>query len=60
MALLKRKLGTSTGNVQQDVKLLYNYIAYLTEQLDYMDNQLGQRLEALEKGVKTSGSAEEG
>lgn len=47
--VLGRELGAQTGDVRTDVARLYDYIAYLTEQLQYNDAQL-RRLIAKEKG----------
>lgn len=35
MAVIDRKLGRPSGNTAQDIRALYDYIAYLTEQLDF-------------------------
>lgn len=48
--MLTRDIGTPSGNVKQDIDTLYDYIAYLAEQLEYSNRLLEKRVKALEKG----------
>lgn len=48
--MLTRDIGTPSGDVKQDISALYDYIAYLTEQLDYNNQLLEKRIKELEKG----------
>lgn len=48
--MLARDVGTPSGDVKQDINTLYDYIAYLKEQLEYRDRLLEKRVKALEKG----------
>ena len=50
MALLSRDIGQPSGDVKQDIQELYDYIAYLKEQLEYSDRLLQKRVKDLEKG----------
>ena len=47
--MLTRDIGTPSGDVKQDIQTLYDYIAYLTEQLAYSSRQMEKRVKALEK-----------
>ena len=47
--MLTRDIGTPSGDVKQDIQTLYDYIAYLTEQLEYQNRLLEKRVKALEK-----------
>lgn len=49
MALLSRDIGQPSGDVKRDIDTLYDYIAYLKEQLEYRDRLLEKRVKALEK-----------
>ena len=49
--MLTRDIGTPSGDMQRDITTLYDYIAYLNEQLDYRDKLLEKRVQALEKGA---------
>lgn len=49
--MLTRDIGTPSGDVKQDVDTLFDYIAYLTEQLKYSNGQLEKRVRELEKGA---------
>lgn len=51
--MLTRDIGTPSGDVNRDINTLYDYIAYLTEQLDYSNRLLDKRIKALEKGANT-------
>lgn len=51
--MLTRDIGTPSGDVNRDINALYDYIAYLTEQLDYSNRLLDKRVKALEKGENT-------
>lgn len=51
--MLTRDIGTPSGDVKRDIQTLYDYIAYLTEQLEYSDRLLQKRVKALEKGETT-------
>ena len=48
--MLTRDIGTPSGDVKQDIGTLYDYIAWLTEQLEYQNRLLEKRVKALEKG----------
>ena len=48
--MLTRDIGVPSGDVKQDIQTLYNYIAYLAEQLEYQNRLLKKRVKALEKG----------
>lgn len=48
--MLTRDIGVPSGDVKQDIKTLYDYIAYLTEQLEYQNRLIERRVKALEKG----------
>lgn len=48
--MLTRDIGTPSGDVKQDINTLYDYIAYLKEQLDYRDRLLEKRIKSLEEG----------
>lgn len=41
--MLTRDLGVPSGNVPQDVAALYDYIAYLAEQLNYTQQMLEKK-----------------
>ena len=56
MALFGKRLGARSGEVVRDVKQLYDYIAYLTEQLEYRDGQIRRQMEALGKGAVQDGT----
>lgn len=47
--MLARDVGTPSGDVKQDINTLYDYIAYLKEQLEYSNRLLEKRVKALEK-----------
>lgn len=47
-----RRLGKRTGNAEQDLQTLFDYIAYLTEQIEYNDDQLRRQM-GKEKGEST-------
>ena len=47
--MLTRDIGTPSGDVKQDINTIYDYIAYLTEQLEYSNRLLEKRVKALEK-----------
>lgn len=51
--MLARDIGTPSGDMKQDINMLYDYIAYLKEQLEYRDKLLEKRVKALEKGANT-------
>ena len=53
MPAISREVGTPSGDMKRDVQELYNYIAYLTEQLEYSNNLMDKRVKKLEKGEKT-------
>ena len=48
--MLTRDIGTPSGDMKQDINTIYDYIAYLTEQLEYSNRLLEKRVRALEKG----------
>ena len=48
--MLTRDIGVPSGDVKQDIQTLYDYIAYLAEQLEYQNRLLEKRVKALEKG----------
>jgi hypothetical protein len=48
--MLTRDIGTPSGDMKQDISTIYDYIAYLTEQLEYSNRLLEKRVKALEKG----------
>lgn len=48
--MLTRDIGTPSGDVKQDISTIFDYIAYLKEQLEYRDKLLEKRMQALEKG----------
>jgi hypothetical protein len=48
--MLSRDIGTPSGDMKQDISTIYDYIAYLTEQLEYSNRLLEKRVKALEKG----------
>ncbi|MBO5918369.1 MAG: hypothetical protein J6Q14_06345 [Oscillospiraceae bacterium] len=47
--MLTRDIGTPSGDMKQDINTIYDYIAYLTEQLEYSNRLLEKRVKALEK-----------
>ena len=47
--MLSRDIGTPSGDMKQDIDTLYDYIAYLKEQLEFRDKLLERRVQALEK-----------
>lgn len=51
--MLTRDIGTPSGDTKHDINTLYDYIAYLKEQLEFRDKQLEKRVQALEKGANT-------
>lgn len=51
--MLTRDIGTPSGDVKRDVDTLFDYIAYLTEQLEYSNRLLEKRVGELEKGAET-------
>lgn len=48
MALLSRDIGAPSGDMKQDINTIFDYIAYLTEQLEYQNRLLERRLGKLE------------
>ncbi len=48
--MMARDIGKPSGDVRHDIDTLYDYIAYLTEQLEYSNRLLDKRLKAIEKG----------
>ena len=60
MTLFGRKPGRATGDTGRDIRILFDYIAYLVEQLEYSGNQMEKRLAALEKAAKAKTQEEEG
>lgn len=53
MPVISREIGTPSGDVKQDIQVLYDYIAYLTEQLEYSNGLIEKRIKLLEKGEET-------
>ncbi|MBQ3557879.1 MAG: hypothetical protein IJA11_08820 [Oscillospiraceae bacterium] len=51
--MISREIGTPSGDVKRDVQELYDYIAYLTEQLEYSNGLIEKRIKLLEKGEET-------
>lgn len=47
--LLGKNVGVPTGNATQDIRTLFDYVAYLTEQLEYSSGLLEKRVKALEQ-----------
>ena len=47
--MITRDIGAPSGDVKQDINTLYDYIAYLTEQLEYSNRLLEKRGKVLEK-----------
>lgn len=54
MAILDQELGKLTGDTQQDIRKIVNYLAYLREQVEFNEANVQRRLSALEEG-KTNG-----
>ena len=48
--MLTRDIGAPSGDMKQDINTIYDYIAYLTEQLEHSNRLLEKRVKALEKG----------
>lgn len=48
--MLTRDIGVPSGDVKQDIDTIFDYIAYLKEQLEYQNRLLEKRVKALEKG----------
>ena len=51
MAQFGRTLGRPSGDSRRDIGELYDYIAYLVEQLEYSNALLEKRLAAAEKAA---------
>lgn len=47
--MLSREIGKPSGDVKQDINTIYDYIAWLTEQLEHQNRLLEKRVKALEK-----------
>lgn len=60
MTLFGRKLGRASGDTGRDIRTVFDYIAYLVEQLEYSSNQMEKRLAALEKAATAAAQEEEG
>lgn len=52
MALFGRKPGRPSGDSRRDIQALYDYIAYLVEQLEYSNSQLTKQLASQEKAAQ--------
>ena len=49
MAWFSRDIGQPSGDVKQDINTIFDYIAYLTEQLEFNNRQLEKRIAEMEK-----------
>ena len=52
--MFTRDLGSPTGDLKKDVATLFDYITWLTEQLDYELQKMDKQLKALKKGESTN------
>lgn len=52
MAVIDRTLGRPSGNTAKDIAALYDYIAYLTEQVNFWAAMAERRNNAAAKAAK--------
>ena len=57
MAVFGRRLGAPSGDLRRDIDALYDYMAYLVEQLEYSDQLQKRQIARAENAVAAMAAA---